>query len=102
MVLRAGKYESASEMHNELNLDFLVERRTFHISSFMFKIDKGLVKSPAIAQLFEPISNVHGVNTRAAGRCDLLVPVTRTLFGLTSLVCYGSKIWNVLPSGLRD
>ncbi len=38
----------------------------------------------------------------AAGRNDLFVPVTRTLFGLRSIVSYGSKIWNLLPIALRE
>ncbi len=89
-------------MDKELNLDFLVERRTFHISSFMYKVQKGLVRSMTISHLFEPITNVHGLNTRAAGRSDLIVPITCTQYGLKSIVVFGSKIWNLLPITLRE
>ena len=89
-------------MHNALELDFLVERQTFHISGFMFKVQKGLIQSQAIIQLFEPIVNIHSVNTREAERKDLIVPVTRTLFGARSVLTFGSKIWILLPISLRE
>ena len=88
MILRAGNYDSTLEMHNKLDLDFLAERRSFPISGYMFKSLNNLVKSPDIISLFEPLNCVHGANTRAAGRNDLIVPVTLTRFGAKSLAVF--------------
>ena len=101
MVLRGGKFDNVLAMHNESDLDFLSERRTFHISGFMLKLINSLLKSRELADKFESIIDTHGVSTRVAGRHDLLVPITRTLYGPESIIVYGSKIWNLLPIILR-
>ena len=38
----------------------------------------------------------------ACMRSDLIVPVTRTLYGLKGVAVFGSKIWNRLPVVLRE
>ena len=54
--------------------------------------------SAVLAGLFESTGNVHGDNTRASGRNDLIIPVTHTLSGAHSFAVFGSKNFNLLPN----
>ena len=102
MILRAGKYDNVENMHLELGLDYLVERRLFHTSTLVFKIENDLIKCPHLKLLFDNVADQHEVNTRASTRGYMVVPVYRTIFGSRSIQVLGSKIWNSLPLFIRE
>ena len=92
---------SLSNMHSVLGLDLLIERRLFHVSLFMFKINKKLLQSSMLVCLFEELGERHDRQTRSVDRGDLIVPKSRTRYGDRAIVVFGSRIWNLVPEELR-
>ncbi len=100
-MLREGKISHVVEIHQTMKVETLFERRSFHISTLMYKILHGLIKDKRLVILFTPMDMVHGVSTRSNTRGDLAIVETRTRFGDCSIQVFGSRAWNLLPDVIR-
>jgi len=83
--------------HNLLSFDSLVMLK---LACCVYKIVNGLAPPP-LSQFFERKST-NGINTRATTRGDCAIPSRRTSFSQSALSVRGSKIWNGLPTSIRD
>ena len=89
------------EMHQDMQIETLFERRSFHLLCLMYKILNNEVKDKRLVNLFRPIEFAHGVGTRANTRGDLIILETRTKFGEFSIQVFGSRAWNIIPDDIR-
>ncbi len=95
-------YTNVATMHVDLGLSTLVERRLFHSCGFMYKIRNDQIKAERLLILFGEIEGTHGRDTRASQRGDLIILHTRTSYGERAIQVFGSRIWNLLSTELRQ
>ena len=102
LITRDGKYANVVQMHLDSDLKFLVDRRLFHVSVFMFKYSKGWITDQNIHDMFRTLEYLHNRHTRAHDRNDLIVPATRIRMGEKAFSIYGAKTWNHLSVVIRE
>ena len=104
-ILRCIKFQpftapSAPLLHS-LKIIKLQDMLHLNISTFAYKAIHKL--SPVcFHNYFSPNSSVHRIGTRLSTRGDLFLSLKRTtLYGLQTVQCFGSKLWNPLPLFIR-
>ena len=81
IILRQNKYSHVSDMLNELGLQSLFARRTFHLSVYMYKILSGVIKCSELVNMFEYLEDHQDRVIRAVSNRDLVVVYSRPIFG---------------------
>ena len=56
------------------------------------------LSSEFYADIFKPISEIHGRDTRSSSNNTLAIPKCRTEYYNHALRCSGSVLWNDLPT----
>ena len=102
VILMANKYTSTEFMHQELGIARLKDRRLFHVSLFMFKVQNGLITSTILKLKFVSIDSYHGRATRAYTNGNLAVPAHNNKYGLHAISNFGARVWNLIPNELRN
>ena len=102
IILRADARTHVADMHLELKLTTLSERRLFHVACQMYKIMNGLIKTPYFDTKIRPMNEQHALVTRSSTRNDILIPRVRTNFGERSFSIFGARLWNILSTALRE
>ena len=73
-----------------------------HISSFAFECLHDIAPAQ-FKDFFRPISSIHSYNTRGATRGDFFLVRKNTLqYGIRSISYNGVRIWNNIPSEIRN
>ena len=102
LITRDGKYASILVMHQDLELEFLVDRRLYHVYAFMLKFVKSLIVDRNIHDMFRSLEYQHDRNTGAQSRQDLIVAACGTRIGARAFSTYGAKTWNCLLMEVRE
>ncbi len=99
-ILRAEMRTSIDEMHAELDVNTLYQRRCQHIATQVFKLLRGM--GPQNCQnMLTRVGYANGVSTRSSEKCTLVVPATRLRVTDNDFYVTGPKIWNQLPVQIR-
>ncbi len=69
---------------------------------FMYKVVNNIIVSLEIGSMCDTLNIVHGINTRANVRQDLVTRRTRTQAGTRAVSVFGSVVWNSLPLDIRS
>ncbi len=91
---------SIDDMHVELDVHTLYQRRCQHIVTQVFKLLHGI--GPQNCQdLLKTVGINHDANTRSSVNLTLEVPLTRLRVTDNDLYIQGPKTWNQLPVHIR-
>ena len=91
-----------SPIFSELQLLKLEDIHCLHISSFVYECHNKLAPIH-FRDYFTQMSESHSYNTRGAARGDFFLVRKNTLqYGLRSICFNGAKIWNTIPSDIRN
>ena len=86
-------------MHNDLKLDKLETRRTFHLGNLCFK-NVHCTNNTGIQDLFIKQEARGQLITRNA-TCNVIVPLIRTTVGHKSIAYRGPSFWNKLDRDIK-
>jgi hypothetical protein len=53
-----------------------------------------------LQNVFKPLNNIHGYNTRKSSKNGLFVPVSKSKSGHSTFAYEGTQLWNALPNDL--
>ena len=91
-----------SPIFSELQLLKLEDIHCLHISSFVYECHNKLAPIH-FRDYFTQMSESRSYNTRGAARGDFFLVRKNTLqYGLRSICFNGAKIWNTIPSDIRN
>ena len=91
-----------SPIFSELQLLKLEDIHCLHISSFVYECHNKLAPIH-FRDYFTQMSESHSYNTRGAARGDFFLVRKNTLqYGLRSICFNGAKLWNTIPSDIRN
>ena len=100
IISNEDRYASVHAMHNRLRLEWLNVRRKNHGAGAMYKGVNDLAP-PAFCNMFVPVVEVTGGQTRAATRNDLYMPFYELKVAQGNFRVRGPKIWNYVPTDPR-
>ncbi len=100
IILLAPKTTHINAMLTELNFLNLSERRMFHLATLLFKCVNNMAPS-YLCNLLEKVDDIHGRDTRASTRNDLVVQRSRIAVGDKAFQHRGPLCWNSIPSDIR-
>ena len=101
VLLQSGFDKSSSEMHSELELYRLADRRHMHTLDYVYKCVYGLAPERVCSQLHE-IQTVHNRQTRATERHNLAMPNFRLDMSRKSFWYRGPFYWNLTDLSIRQ
>lgn len=101
IILRSDVYRSVIYLHQELNLLTLYERRNYHLAVMTYKCLTDKAPGYLIDRL-SYVSSIHPLNTRASQENDLYISRARHAIGNKAFSRLGPKIFNELPSNVRQ
>jgi len=94
-----GKYDSATEIHNKLQI-FTVEQLTIYfVCNFVFKSTNGMLPN-VFENYFVFLRDTNHRSHRFIN--NLIIPFYRTELGCKSVKYSGAKMWNDLPMEIRE
>ncbi len=88
IILQKGKRTSTSEMHSQLKLHRLAERRHMRTMEYMYKAVNGLLPND-ICGMFKLVRDSHTRTTRASTGLDLVIPNKRHQIQGTIILEFG-------------
>ena len=90
-----------NELHAESKLPRLETRRRFHVCNF---VHRGITNESSnnVNALFQPISNLHNLNTRANSYMKLIIPTTRLKTCEQNVKIRGARYYNQLQGDVRN
>ncbi len=101
-ILLADKYSNVENMHKELGLNYLDDRRKFHFGNLCHKnvFPDGL--RSGLLDFFKrrEVQNVRA--SRRVGKNDVVVPNCKSQISRKSISYRGPKFWNDLPNNIKD
>ncbi len=99
-ILLADSDTHISDMHNQLGLLYLQNRRDLHLAVTCHKsiYFNGL---SSLSEFYIPVVSVTGRSTRQTDTVCMRVPRMRTKIGQQAISYRGPKHWNRLPADLR-
>ncbi len=98
IILRENRYASIDEMHKELQIMKLVERRDYHLGQLCHK-NIHYDGTASLAKFFVKLQ--QGRTTRQTTANHMGVPKYRTVMGSKAISVRGPKYWNKLPNDLK-
>ena len=101
VILKAGARDHINDMHRELKLDLLEDRRRYHLLAECHK-NIHTDKHTPLKCFFK--LNTLNLNRRTRRLCkfDVLVPRVRTTAGQKAISYLGPNTWNKLRAGLTE
>ncbi len=99
LISGTGPRDSRIPMFQDLGWLSLQNRRNFHKLVMVYKCINGLVPS-YLSDIFNSSHYNHGRNTRNSDQ--LRAPRARTAYYQAGFVISGHKLWNDLPSAIRE
>ena len=101
IILKAGPRDHINEMHREIKLDLLVDRRTYHLSAECHK-NIHIEEHAPLKRLF--VLNALNPNRRTRRICkyDVIVPRVHNSVGQKAISYIGPTTWNRLPADLKE
>ena len=100
-ILRADMRTHIDEMHGELQVSTLYQRRCQHIVTLVFKFLNGMGPT-SCCNLLQYVCCTHTVQTRASENQTLHVPLTRLKVTDNDFTVIGPKLWNQLPFNIKS
>ena len=95
-MLRVPKRTPTTEIHAELNMFTLSQRRTLHVAKQMFYIENELCPNPVLKR-FPRRSELSSKSTRAVTGRNFELPKYRLQQSRRNFVYRGIKVWEMLP-----
>ena len=101
LVITGASYSKHSaDIRHELGWLSLSEMRQHHMALMMFKVNHGLCPS-YLSDMFDIYTSRLSYDLRSSGM-NLIVPKARTNYFRNSFASAGAKLWNSLPSSLKE
>ena len=101
LILKCNMFTSSKEMFSKLKWMPFKQRVQYFKCLFVFKCINNL-SSEFYADIFKPISEIHGRDTRSSSNNNLAIPKCRTEYYNHALRCSGSVLWNDLPTEFKQ
>ena len=101
VILKAGARDHINDMHSELKLDLLDDRRRYHLLAECHK-NIHTVKHTPLKRFFKLNTLNPNRWTRRLCKFDVLVPKVRTTAGQKAISYVGPNTWNKLCTGLKE
>ena len=93
----ADKYENIKQMHLELVLYELADRRQYHLSTLCHKNIYATCNT-GVSKLFVKLETQQVRRTRASNEHNIIVPDLKSNSGRKAIVYRGPQHWNKLPN----
>ena len=101
IVLQCDRQSHVVDLHGNLNLTYLADRRHMHRLNHVHKCIHGLAPD-AIKQQVSLVADHHAVHTRAATSCKLPVPNTRLETCRKVFWYRGPCLWNIVNDDITS
>ena len=101
IILRRDRLAHTNDIHRELKLWKLHERRKFHCACVTFRCKNELVPS-YLSNIYQPISDIHHHSTRYATAQNLFIVGSSTESGKSMFKHRSVILWNSLPAHLKN
>ena len=99
IILRADIYTSVTEMHQELKLPTLKQRRTIHMA---IECHNNIFnKASGLHNMFKTLDETRTRRTRATDTNTMCVPNVRSMVGRKAFSYRGPRFWNNLSNEFR-
>ena len=99
-ILRAEWMTPSINMHSELHLLTLNDRRKYHTACEMHKFHHKTAPG-SITDKFKSVNEVHERTTRSATRNDIYIPKCRTNLGQQNFMVRGPSEWMAMPTDIK-
>ncbi len=101
IILQQNRFSHASDLHCDLKLPYLSQRRELHTLVIMYKIVSNTAP-PYLTRMIKPIEDRPAPTaTRGAETYLLELPLFRTNKGQGAFSFLGPRYWNSLPQEIR-
>ena len=100
VITGASYLKHSADIRHELGWLSLSEMRQHHMALMMFKVNHGLCPS-YLSDMFDVNTSRLSYDLRSSGM-NLIVPKARTNYFRNSFASAGAKLWNSLPSSLKE
>ena len=100
VITGASYSKHSADIRHELGWLSLSETRQHHMALMMFKVNNGLCPS-YLSDMFDVNTSWLSYDLRSSGM-NLIVPKGRTNYFRNSFASGGGKLWNSLPSSLKE
>ena len=101
IILKAGPRDHIDDMHRELKLDLLSDRRRYHLLAECHK-NIHTDKHTPLKRFFKPNADNLNRRTRRLCKFNVLVPRVRTTAGQKAISYIGPNTWNKLCTNLKE
>ena len=101
IILKRGKRTPTSEMHSQLKLHRLVDRRHLRTMEYMYKVVHRLLPDE-VCNLLVLVRDQHTRQTRASARLDLVLPNLWLETSKKDIKYRGPLYWNMVDSDIRQ
>ena len=100
IVLQADRLAHTSEIHENINLPYLITRRDVNSATLMYKIDTA--DAPInTCNMFRKVNSSNDRQTRQSARGGYEIPKCRLELGKRNFRYRGAKIWKQVPEQIR-
>ena len=100
VITGASYSKHSADIRHELGWLSVSEIRQYHMAVMMFKVNHGLCPS-YLSDMFDANTSRLSYDLRSS-RVNLIVPKARTNYFRDSYASAGAKLWNSLPTSLRE
>ena len=100
IITGASYYRRSADIRHELGWLSLVHMRQHHKAIMMFKVVNGLCPT-YLSDMFTFNNSLNDYSLRSS-RTNLELPKNRTNYYKNSFAFSGAKVWNALPSNLKE
>ena len=100
-ILRADIRTAISDMHDDLEIDMLYQRHCQHIAIRVYQFVNGLGPT-SCNEMMGLFADIHDRTTRSPTDLLLHVPQTRLRVTDNDFYVIDPKVWNQLPSSIRN
>ena len=100
VITGASYSKHSADIRHKLGWLSLSEMRQHHMALMMFKVNHGLCPS-YLSDMFDISTSRLSYDLRPSGK-NLIVPKARTNYFKNSFASAGAKLWNSLPSSLKE
>ena len=100
IILRADRRTSVKQMHTELSVDFLENRRHKHTCHEAYKCYSGL-SPPSLCNMFRRVGDVNDRQTRLADSDNVVIPHIRLQAARRDFAYRGPFYWQMLDQEIK-
>ncbi len=101
IILKTNRYPHTAEIHQELKLWMLTERRKFHTACMAYRCQHGLVPE-YLRHIYQYASDVHAHDTRNAANNSLFVISNNSESGKCMFRNRSVILFNSLPAHVKN